>query len=57
MEWLHEFCHVVFSCAWRDSGLRCDVTKRMAVAASRRPSGVAACVVRLSFAAEHGKSM
>ena len=37
-------------------GLRSEVAKRIVKAASRCPSGVAACVILSSFAAEHRKS-
>ena len=56
VEWLHECCHVVLPCESRDAGWQRDVAKRIVVAASRCRSGAAACMILVSFAAEHRKS-
>ena len=56
VEWLHERCHVVLPCAYRDAGWRRDVTKGHVMAASRCLSGEAASEIEHVFSAEHGTS-
>ena len=71
LEWLHDCCHVVLLCADRDSGFEDAVSEavarssivfcnsvaadRIGMPASRLLGAAAACVILLSFAAEHRK--